>query len=136
MEKINQLADVFAEVFHELVPQEMYLNGKKRLPIYYRIWRDQKKFDQSEIDPTVNAEKCPLGYQEIAKIASYLDVKTLLRLRCSRKFKIAAPFGALEVYQASMTTDDSVYAQFEQLQELVGKLDPARLKETTLKCYD
>lgn len=35
---IDEIADLYADVFHNLVSQELYEDGKRR-PVYYRIFR-------------------------------------------------------------------------------------------------
>ena len=102
MEKkdIEEVADLFAEVFHNLVSQELYENGKRR-PVYHRIWRARPDADetQEEVDSEGGTCAGQLSFSDLAKVASYLDHRTLFGFRqISRKFRIAASFGAAEAY--------------------------------------
>ena len=51
---IDELADLYADVFHNLVSQELYENGKRR-PVYYRVWCPKENRD--EVDVRVDEEQ-------------------------------------------------------------------------------
>ena len=116
---------------------------------YYRVVRAPNDNEDDEVKTEndeefdLKIEKIPkrptlqLGYPELAKIASYLDHRTLIKFRhASRKLKISYLFGAIEAYEASLKNDeDRVYGDMAALSEVLAKVDRAKLQEARKKVF-
>lgn len=104
----------------------MYATKGHRLPVYYRIWRKQDETDHYSKAGGPQRQLI-LSYSELAKVAGYLDHKTLIRLaQSNRKLRVASFFGCLDAYarsEVSATQEETAYGALDELRDTWQKMD-------------